>query len=72
MSIAKKKARTNAPYKEGELEVILSMVPTENNIKWLSRLLERSEAAIEIVYKIAYGHGPSEKMQVYSGLTARS
>lgn len=57
----KKYARTNATYKEGELEVILSLAPTENNIRWLSTLLERSQAAIEVVYKIAYEHGPFGK-----------
>jgi hypothetical protein len=50
--------RTNMQYKEGELEVILSLAPTEANIHWLAKLLGRSEVAIEIVYKIAYEHGP--------------
>ena len=50
--------RTGKPYKEGELEVILSLAPTKENIRWLSILLERSEEAIEIVYKIAFEHGP--------------
>ena len=54
-------ARKNEPYKVGELEVILSMAPTEDNIKWLSKLLERTPSAIEIVYKIAYEHGPFGK-----------
>jgi len=51
-------SRTNKPYKDGELETILSLAPTSANIKWLSTLLERSEKAIEIVYKIAFEHGP--------------
>lgn len=50
--------RKNKPYKEGELEVILSLAPTEANIRWLSMLLERTEEAIQIVYKIAYENGP--------------
>ena len=54
-------SRKNDPYKVGELEVILSMAPTEDNIKWLSKLLERTPPAIEIVYKIAYEHGPFGK-----------
>lgn len=54
-------ARKNQPYKDGELETILSLAPTESNIKWLSKLLERSEEAIEIVYKIAFDHGPFGK-----------
>lgn len=53
--------RKGSEYKDGELEVILSMVPTEANIKWLSKLLERSPSAIQIVYKIAYEHGPFAK-----------
>lgn len=54
-------SRKNAPYRAGELETILSMVPTADNIKWLSQLLERSEDAIKIVYRIAYEHGPFGK-----------
>lgn len=50
-------ARTNQPYKDGELDVILSLPPTAGNVQRLSRLLERSEEAIEIVYKIAFEHG---------------
>lgn len=53
--------RKNEPYKEGELEVILSLPPTAVNMHWLSKLLERSEKAIEIVYKIAFEHGPFSK-----------
>jgi hypothetical protein len=49
--------RKGFPYKPGELEVILSMVPTKTNISMLSELLDRSESAIRIVYKIAYGRG---------------
>lgn len=50
--------RTNKPYKDGELDVILSLAPTADNIHRLSRLLERSEEAIQIVYKIAFEQGP--------------
>jgi hypothetical protein len=53
--------RKNKPYKAGELETILSLAPTEANIKWLSTLLERCEDAIEIVYRIAFDHGPFGK-----------
>ena len=49
--------RRNKPYKDGELEIILSLVPTKSNIQWLACLLDRSEQAIVIVYRIAYGHG---------------
>lgn len=47
----------NKEYREGELEVILSLAPTGANIEWLSKLLGRSKGAIEIVYKIAFEHG---------------
>lgn len=50
--------RGGKPYKEGELEIILSLAPTKANVKWLSTLLGRSEEAIKIVYKIAFEHGP--------------
>ena len=53
--------RANHPYKDGELDIILSLAPTRDNIKRLSSLLERSEKAIEIVYKIAFEHGPFGK-----------
>ena len=46
------------PYKDGELEIILSVVPTASNIRRLSNLLDRSEEAIKIVYKIAFDTGP--------------
>jgi hypothetical protein len=54
-------ARKGNPCKVGELETILSLAPTETNIRWLSVLLERSESAIEIVCKIAFEHGPFGK-----------
>ena len=53
--------RTTEPYKPGELEIILSLAPTSSNIYWLSVLLERSQAAIEIVYKIAFERGAFTK-----------
>lgn len=49
--------RKSKPYKDGELETILSLIPTHDNIMHLSNLLDRSEAAIKIIYRIAYGHG---------------
>jgi hypothetical protein len=45
-------------YSAGELEVILSLAPTKPNIKFLSELTGRTTSAIEIVYRIAYEHGP--------------
>ena len=50
--------RKSMTYRAGELEVILSLPPTSKNIGWLSELLGRTPAAIEIVYKIAFEHGP--------------
>lgn len=50
-------SRKGQEYKDGELEVILSLPPTKQNIYWLSKLLERSEESIQVVYKIAYEHG---------------
>lgn len=41
-------------YREGELELILSLAPTRSNIDRLASSLGRSVAAIEIVYRIAY------------------
>jgi hypothetical protein len=51
-------SRKNKPYRPGELEVILSLPPTDQNIRNLSALLERSPEAIAIVYKHAFEHGP--------------
>ena len=53
--------RKGTRYRPGELETILSLVPTKKNIEILSELLDRNEGAIEIVYRIAYGHGPFAK-----------
>ena len=68
-------SRRNQPYKEGELEVILSLAPTCANIQWLSRLLDRSEEAIAIVYKVAFfdpgPFGRGDKIQVRKVLAAK-
>ncbi len=45
-------------YRDGELEHILSLAPTKSNIQYLANMLERTEGAIEIVYRIAYEDGP--------------
>ena len=50
--------RKGARYRPGELEVILSLAPTESNVESLSQLLERSPDAIKLVYRIAFEHGP--------------
>ena len=49
--------RKNHPYRDGELEVILSLVPTRKNVSYLARLLARSEDAVEIVYRMAQEPG---------------
>jgi len=54
-------SRKGEEYREGELDHILSLAPTQGNIKLLGKLLERSEKAIQIVYKIAYEQGPFGK-----------
>ena len=46
-------ARKGEEYKPGELEIILSLAPTQANITNLAKLLERNRGAISIVYKIA-------------------
>jgi hypothetical protein len=53
----KQPARKWEQYADGELDVILSLVPTKENIARLAILLKRSESAVRIVYKIAYGGG---------------
>ena len=53
--------REGHPYDDGELEVVLSLAPTQKNIEFLSALLRRSERAIELIYKIAFEHGPFGK-----------
>lgn len=53
--------RKGSAYKMGELETILSLAPTKQNIGFLAELLDRSEDAITIVYKIAFEHGPFGK-----------
>jgi hypothetical protein len=47
--------RKGAEYHAGELEVILSLAPTDTNVANLALLLDRSEEAVRIVYRIAYG-----------------
>jgi hypothetical protein len=67
-------SRTNQPYKDGELEVVLSLAPTDSNIRWLGRLLDRSEAAIIVIYRIAFEHGPfgrDDRIQVRKVLAAK-
>ncbi|GEM_PF-2626295 len=44
-------------YREGELELILSLAPTAENIQRLSKVLGRSESAVQLVYRCAFGYG---------------
>jgi hypothetical protein len=53
--------RKGIEYKDGELEVILALSPTDLNIKNLSNLLDRTPDAIKLVYRIAFEHGPFAK-----------
>ena len=53
--------RKGKEYKDGELEVILGLIPTDANINHLSKLLDRTPAAIKLVYRIAFEHGEFAK-----------
>ena len=53
--------RKGKEYKEGELEIILALAPTEQNITNLSKLLDRTPDAIKLVYRIAFEYGPFAK-----------
>lgn len=53
----------NELYKEGEIEVILSVAPTEANIEWLIELFGRSRMGIKKVYEIAFGIKPFGQKQ---------
>ena len=44
-------------YRESELELILSLAPTADNIQRLGKVLGRSESALHLVYRAAYGNG---------------
>jgi hypothetical protein len=45
-------------YRVGELELILSLAPTSENIQRLAKVLGRSESALHLVYRAAFGgHG---------------
>lgn len=48
-------------YREGELELILSLAPTSENIQRLAKVLGRSESAMQLVYRAAFGHGSFPK-----------
>ena len=49
--------RKSIQYRDGELELILSLAPTADNLLRLSKVLGRSESAIQLVYRAAYSHG---------------
>jgi hypothetical protein len=48
--------KSSHEYLEGELELILSLAPTSENIQRLAKVLNRSESALQLVYRAAYGH----------------
>ena len=45
------------PYKPGELETVLSTVPTQQNIDHLSQLLGRKPGDVELIYRVAFERG---------------
>lgn len=53
--------RKNKPYLDGELEVILKVAPTVENIRWLSIAFDRSEEGIKKVFEIAFGVPPLDQ-----------
>ena len=71
MTATNQPKRKGNEYAPGELETILSLVPTSKNIRFLSRLLDRTEDAIAIVYKIAYRQGMGKGIQKEKVLAAK-
>ena len=47
-------SRANALYSDEEVELILTQLPTWENIVRLSRVLGRTKAAIAVVFEMAY------------------
>ena len=43
-------------YLDEELELILSLAPTRENLERLAKVLGRSESAVQLIYRAAYGH----------------
>jgi hypothetical protein len=60
-------------YREGELELILSLAPTAENLQRLAKVLGRSESALQLVYRAAYGHGAFPQGKAFNAkvLTAK-
>lgn len=50
-------ARQANEYSAAELELILSLAPTADNLRRLGSVLGRSQSALELVYRAAFGHG---------------
>jgi len=42
------------PYKQMEIDLVLSLTPTHENVKNLSTVLGRSKEAISTIYNLAY------------------
>ena len=53
-------------YREGELELILSLAPTSENIQRLGKVLGRSESALQLVYRAAFGNGVFPKGEAFN------
>ncbi len=49
-----KPARHRVEYTQWEIDYILSLIPTHANVEFLSRSLERSTGAMELIYHKAY------------------
>lgn len=47
-------ARANAPWSDEEVELLLTQVPTWENITRLARVLGRTKAAVAVIYELAY------------------
>lgn len=42
------------PYTKEEIQLILSLIPTYQNVRSLAKSLGRSDEAIQFIYKLAY------------------
>lgn len=65
--------RANAPYSDAEVELILRLTPTRDNVALLARTLKRTRAAISMIYAIAYsGTWLKQTLEANNGCTGRS
>ncbi len=65
--------RANEPYTDSEVELILSKVPTAQNVALLARVLKRTRAAISTIYALAYsGNWLKQTLEANNGTVGRS